>query len=701
MSHRPAFRTLRRILNSFRTLILLMIIGALLVTAAGFMFFTRKEVTRAMLNAGDESATNVLRIVKLNIESQHKNLRSFEQYARERYREQLKNLVAVVISQIDFFHEMYEKGILSEEQAKTAALESTQKLRYGKNDYFFIFDKDNIAISHPDPATYGKDMSEVKDLNGHPVLKTWKDITAQTGKEPFFTVWWLRLGEAKPAPKLIYYFHYPKWDWMVGTGVYTDDIDSDVGKKMAEIMDLLKETFGAVKVSENGYFFLFDGDKRILIHPYLSGLERAEHRDPVTDESLFDQLVKASGDPARAWKHLWDKPTHPGQFRFTKYTHVERFEPFDWYIASSVFEDDMEQPAHAIVRNQMMAVSVIVLLCVLGVSFLVARVMGPLARLSRHTDRLSEQDFSLPPEESDRLLAVTFPREVGRLSRTIWNMERRLREYLETLKEATAAKERIESELRIAREIQLSMVPKDLSAFKGRSEVDLAAKLAPAREVGGDLYDFFFIDDDRLCLLVGDVSDKGVPSALFMVRSMTLLRNGVLREGIEPDTVLSSVNRELGESNDLCMFLTLFLGILDVKTGELIYSNAGHLPPLLLDATGGHRTLELPRGLPLGLSKKAKYSCRRLRLAPGEGLLLFTDGITEAGNLEGTFFDYPLLEHVLDNLRQTGPNPPDASTIVETVFREVETFSRGVPQSDDIAILCVRRVESGIGGKQE
>lgn len=684
MPNRTSLRSLAGLLSHFRVLITLLVVVVLLVTALAFMVSTRLEVTQAMLAAGDESARNVLRVVKLNIRTDYDSLEAFKQYAMARYKDQLKNLMDVVVSQIDFFYDMQERGILSSEQATAMVLQAVERARYGKNDYFFIYDSHNVAVSHPDPAVRGRDMLNFRDVNGNLVLPTMREALKSTGNG-FCTMWWLRLGETAPVPKLIYFHYYPRNDWLIGTGVYIDDIDSDVQKMMARTMDNLKETFDQVKVSKTGYFFVVSGDDKILIHPTLAGTDGNSFKDAMTGESHFALLEKASRNPSLPFKYIWDKPEYPGQFRFVKYSHVEHFEPFNWYIGSSVYEDEMAEPGNRIVHHQMIVVGIIVALCVACASFLVSRMTRPLARLARHTDRLRESDFSLPQGESDELLSMRFPGEVGRLAHTIWKMEQKLREYLAHIRETTAARERIESELRIARDIQMSMLPEGLSAGERGLGVDLAAVLEPARDVGGDFYDFFFIDDERLCLVIGDVADKGVPAALFMARSMALLRNTATTHLQAPDAVLTTVSRDIAKANDACMFLTVFLGILHVKTGEFVFSNAGHLPPLFLPAAGACRTIELPRGMPMGLSTKAVYSTGRFLLGPGDGLLLFTDGITEAADAGGTFYGAERLEALM-NEHPTS----NAGETVERISREVTAFTGEAPRSDDMALLCVR-----------
>lgn len=673
-------------LGTLRLLVLITVLGALLVTAFAFMIFTRHEVTTSMLSAGDEEAVNVLRVIKLNIGNQYEDLQFFRRYALRRYQDQSRNLISLVISQIDYFHELSRRGILTEEEARRAALESVQRLRYGKHDYFFIYDANDVAISHPDPKVRGRNMSASRDVKGNPVQKIMREMTRHR-PDGFCTMYWPKLGGTKPFPKLLYFRLYPEWNWLVGTGVYIDDIDGDTEKKMGNMMALLRRTIGEVKVADTGYFTLFNGKKKILIHPSLSGTDGSRLGENAMGADSLDKLMKAARDPSVPLKYLWDKPDHPGQYRFLKYSHVERFAPLDWFITSSVYQDEMERPAKIIIGRQIIFMIIFLLFCMLAVYLLLSRVTGPLAKLTRHAEHLRRSDFVITDEGSGELLSIRFPQEVSRLARTMWNMEGRLSEYLKTLRETTAARERMESELRIAREIQMSMLPVLKTALEGRTDIDLAAVLEPAREVGGDLYDFFFIDEQHLCLLVGDVSDKGVPAALFMARSKGLLRSIAMREESAPDRIFSAVNRELLESNETRMFITAFLGILNVQTGDLIFSNAGHVPPLLIAAAGSCETVALPPGKPLGISRESVYASRHLQLNVNDRLLVFTDGISEAMDTRGEFYGEERLAAAL----QGHQDLVTAKDVVEAVLREIRAFSERVPQFDDIAVVCLRR----------
>ncbi len=248
------------------------------------------------------------------------------------------------------------------------------------------------------------------------------------------------------------------------------------------------------------------------------------------------------------------------------------------------------------------------------------------------------------------------------------------------LVEAFVEKQRIEEALRLAHEIQMAMLPRALPL---ESSFELAAELRPARSVGGDLYDFL-LDGRRLWIVVGDVAGKGVAAALYMAVAATSFRAS-FQTDVPLSVVFARVNRELCRNSGGAMFVTAFAACLDLGTGELEIANAGHNPPYHLGRSGGIVKVTEPRGVPLGVIEGYEYATSRLRLAPGEGLYVYTDGVTEALNDEGEQFSCPRLE-----ARLATAAGATATEVVESSLRAVEDFVGHARQFDDIAILALR-----------
>lgn len=250
---------------------------------------------------------------------------------------------------------------------------------------------------------------------------------------------------------------------------------------------------------------------------------------------------------------------------------------------------------------------------------------------------------------------------------------------------------RIEHELEWARRIQLGMVPDRFPAPTAERPLDLHGTLRPARQVGGDLYDFFWRDDHTLCLVIADVSDKGAPAALFMARTKTLTRAvGTMLATPDdapaaPHEIVARVNEELCRDNGEGLFVTLLLGLLDLRTLRLRYCNAGHLPPYVVGAAGSLVRLEQGRGKALGIRPNFAYASAEQVLAAGDTVFFFTDGITEAEDEQGELFDDARLQQAL-----AGLGGASAEATVRTVIEQVQAFAGTAAQSDDIAALAAR-----------
>ena len=248
-------------------------------------------------------------------------------------------------------------------------------------------------------------------------------------------------------------------------------------------------------------------------------------------------------------------------------------------------------------------------------------------------------------------------------------------------------KERIEAELSLATRIQISALPKEDPAFPDRKEFDLFADMKPAREVGGDFYDFFLIDDDHLGLVIADVSGKGVPAALFMMVSMSMIRQTAMQagSGADPAKVLQAVNRQICSRNPEEMFVTVWLGILEISTGKLTCSDAGHEYPLLINADGSLRVVKEVHGFVLGAMEMVRYRSYSLLLEPGDTIFVYTDGVTEADNIEKELFG---MDRLTDAVSESGNPAP--RELVGQIEAKVRAFAAQAPQADDMTMLCLR-----------
>jgi len=281
---------------------------------------------------------------------------------------------------------------------------------------------------------------------------------------------------------------------------------------------------------------------------------------------------------------------------------------------------------------------------------------------------------------------ITKPIDLKDLEITIEKSLKEIEEYKSALSAQTKLIA-LQQELDIANVIQTSILQKTFPPFPDRKDFDIYAKMIPAKDVGGDLYDFFFIDKYRLGIVIGDVSGKGIAAALLMAVSKTLLK-ATASKGMPADNILSEVNNVIAEESPSNMFVTVFYGVLDTRSGAFEYSNGGHNLPYLISADGKVKQLDNIGGLMIGAMKDVPYESNVVMIKPGDSLIFYTDGVTESFNKEGEEFQETGLEKIL-----SGKYSLNVTDLVQHVFQEVQSFSEGVEQSDDITCLALKYLE--------
>ncbi len=279
--------------------------------------------------------------------------------------------------------------------------------------------------------------------------------------------------------------------------------------------------------------------------------------------------------------------------------------------------------------------------------------------------------------------------EIESLSTTFNAMTDELQSYIKNLQSVTAEKERIAAELDLAKNIQQSMLPREFPPFPDKTEFDIYATMEAAKEVGGDFYDFYMVDENHLVITIADVSGKGVPAALFMMSSKTILKNFVMMANTADDlsAAIMLANAQLNQNNEELMFVTVFLAMLDLKTGKLIYVNAAHNPPLILhDGKYEYLPKNEKKVPPIGVRPKAHYEQKELQMTKGDVLFMYTDGVTEAENNEGNLYSNERLEEFLNSTNKD----LQLEELLAEVRQSIKVHADGAKQSDDITMLALR-----------
>ena len=437
-------------------------------------------------------------------------------------------------------------------------------------------------------------------------------------------------------------------------------------------LEWLTDLVSGIRAFDKGYNLMMSRNASFIVHP---------NRELILGETIFSSTYGDTSESLRkmqsdilggvAGEVLRDMG---GDKYFVFYSPVETTQ---WTVAivcprSELYADVM------LLRGILIILGFIALLLMIALSYNgIRKVVAPVEEFSDVAKKIAQGDFTA------ELPQIRSRDELKELHDSFEYLQHSLVQYIDELKSTTANKERIESELRIAQGIQMGMIPKIFPPFPERDDLALAARLVPAKEVGGDLYDFF-IEDEKLYFIIGDVSGKGIPASLVMAVTCRLFRAAASHHD-KPEQIIASLNDSLSDGNELGMFCTAFMGILDLKTGHLRYCNAGHNAPLTIAADGRVAPLPVVPNLPLGMFEGFPYEGQAIELEGQMMLYLFTDGVNEAENTAKELFGDLRLEALLR--REASQEP---TGIIDATFAEVQRHAYGAEQSDDITVMCIK-----------
>lgn len=370
----------------------------------------------------------------------------------------------------------------------------------------------------------------------------------------------------------------------------------------------------------------------------------------------------------------------------------------DGTLAGYVMADISMNEVMSIRQNFLMAlgglmVAITVTFLVLFLIFIRRRVVRPINQLTQATGEFIQSNES---ELASGTAKVNVPPihtgdEVEQLADAFREMEQDMISYIQSFVKITAEKERIGAELNVATQIQADMLPRIFPAFPGREEFDIYATMNPAKEVGGDFYDFFLVDDDHLAVVIADVSGKGVPAALFMVIAKTIIKNHAQNKET-PSEVFTQTNEQLCEGNDAGLFVTAWMGVLEISTGQFTYVNAGHNPPLLLRKGESFEWLKSRPGFVLAGMEGVRYRENTIQLNPGDRLYLYTDGVTEATNGAQELFGEERLQNALNEALDL-----PVQQLLKRIKECIDAFVGEAEQFDDITMLGLEYRQKGAG----
>ena len=453
---------------------------------------------------------------------------------------------------------------------------------------------------------------------------------------------------------------------------YCKPIKDKEGKYIGTIsVDLslswLSQTISAVKPYPNSYSIMIGRGGTYFVHPDTNKLL---YQTILTETLLKEDTARtALGQAMLRGEEGMRRLTVDGEECYVFYKPLSTT---GWSVAIVCPESDIFSTYNRLYRVVAGIVVLGLLLMLYTFIRIIRRELKPLQVLARQAETIASGKFEAELPADKRI------DEVGQLSQAFGNMQHSLVTYIYELKQTTASKAAIENELKVASDIQMSMVPRIFPAFPNRHDIDIYASMSPAKEVGGDLYDFF-VQDERLYFCVGDVSGKGIPASLFMAVTRNLFRI-IAQQGHTPEEIATQINIFLAQDNEQCMFVTMFIGMADLKTGRLEICNCGHNPPVF---DGEFMKLKYANH-PLGLWEDDHFYGEVIEDIRGKRLLVYTDGLDEAEDVDHKQFGN---EAVLDILAEH----PDCSSqeTVEILANAVEKHRKGTPPNDDLTLLCL------------
>lgn len=433
----------------------------------------------------------------------------------------------------------------------------------------------------------------------------------------------------------------------------------------------LSNTISAVKPYPNSYSIMTGRGGTFFVHPDSTKLfyqtiftETLEHEDTA---------LAALGHAMQRGEEGMRQLVIDGQESYVFYKPLGNT---GWSVAIVCPESDIFGAFDRLSRAVTISVFVGLLLLLLICIQIITRELKPLRQLADQARIIAKGNFDETLPESRRV------DEIGQLSQSFSDMQRSLAGYIEELKQTTAQKASIENELKVASDIQMSMVPRIFPAFPNRPDIDLYASMTPAKEVGGDLYDFF-VQDEHLYFCVGDVSGKGIPASLFMAVTRNLFRI-VAQQGHTPEEIATQINLILSHDNEQNMFVTMFIGCVDLKTGHLDYCNCGHNAPLI---DGQFLKLQYTN-CPIGILEEAEFHGESIDDVRGRQILIYTDGLNEAENPQKQLFGDERLQELMEKALSL-----NSEQVIDMLQEAVERHRNGAVPNDDLTLLCLKLIK--------
>jgi signal transduction histidine kinase/CheY-like chemotaxis protein len=417
------------------------IVLIIVLYSVSIISFTVPIVNKAVYSLEERSAKTILDNMYQIVGRINSEIQTYKNSALEAHKRHLKDIVLLVESYLNVLYEQVRNGLITEEEAKERAIEYVRHFRYGNNDYIFLVDYNSVLISHPDISLFGKDMSNVKDIKGTLIVPNIVKAALKEADGGFSRYWWRRLGEKEPSEKLSFSKEFKPWKWIVSTGVYIDDVRKEVERRKERAIQELRHYLTNVKIANTGYLYIFDGDFNMVIHPNkkIQNTNVASLLDPSTGKPIVEELMGIA-DTGKGLHYRWDKPEAPGNYVYEKISWVRSFKPFNWYIASSVYKEELQKSSQ-ILRTRILTTSLVFLLITIFIGYMfIKKLIEPLRSLSELARKIKNGDLSAKSDikRDDEIgeLALAFNKMVDQLKENIETLDTRVKERTKELQKA-------------------------------------------------------------------------------------------------------------------------------------------------------------------------------------------------------------------------------------------------------------------------
>jgi diguanylate cyclase (GGDEF)-like protein len=414
-------------INAFSTIV----VGVVLFTAAIYLLSV-PWIGKMVANMEEHSGQAVLNSVYELAENANRDIEAWRESALASHKRELRDITLLVESYIRQVQAEVARGRLTPMQAKRRVLKEVRQFKYGNNDYVWISDDRSRLISHPDPKLNDADFSAVKDIYGNLIVPPMVQGALRAG-EGYHSYWWRRLGEEKPVEKLTYYRNVPEWGWVIGTGVYVDEVENEVQARRQAVTEKLRQHLHATRIGNTGYLYVFDATMQMLIHPNanIEHTNIANLVDPATGRPIAQELIAVAGRQDDKLLYKWDKPSDPGHYVYDKIAWVRHVPGFDWYIASSVYLDELTSTADILTKRILVLAVLSLGIGILGAYVFLRQLIVPISRLADTARKVGEGDLSVKTD-------IARDDEIGTLARVFNAMVDKLKDHIEHLEERVA-----------------------------------------------------------------------------------------------------------------------------------------------------------------------------------------------------------------------------------------------------------------------